>query len=262
MTVTALEYHDVVAGERWDESGFPGTAAASYKLSVDNFVGHLDALAAHPCPVGISAQRALNTTTDSVLFTFDDGGASASTIGSLLTERGWTAHIFVTTDRIGATGFLDKQAIRSLHNAGHVIGSHSASHPARMSRLTRDAIELEWQKSISALGDLVGAPIRVASVPGGHVSPAVIETAAAAGIEVLFTSEPTTRIYRVESCAVVGRFTLRTAHRADYVKGLVSAWPARRVMQWAAWNTRKVGKRLGGEVYLRLREAYFNRSLR
>ena len=33
MRVIALEYHDVVVDEQFDESGFPGRAAASYKIT-------------------------------------------------------------------------------------------------------------------------------------------------------------------------------------------------------------------------------------
>ena len=38
MPVISLEYHDVVPNDRWDDSGFPGPAAASYKLSTHRFL--------------------------------------------------------------------------------------------------------------------------------------------------------------------------------------------------------------------------------
>ena len=46
MKCVALMYHDIVAPGDDDASGFPGAAAAHYKLDVDAFARHLDALAA------------------------------------------------------------------------------------------------------------------------------------------------------------------------------------------------------------------------
>jgi hypothetical protein len=57
-----------------------------------------------------------------------------------------------------------------------------------------------------------------------------------------------------------GRFTLRQFHSAAYVRRLVGALPLGRAGQWLHWNTKKLGKRLGGSAWLRLREARFSRS--
>ena len=68
------------------------------------------------------------------LITFDDGGVSAlQTTADLLEKYGWRGVFFVTTDRIGTPTFLNADHVRELHRRGHVIGSHSCSHPERMS---------------------------------------------------------------------------------------------------------------------------------
>src|SRR6185437_9067657 len=46
MRAIGLEYHDVITGEDFDASGFPGAAAASYKLTVPSFDAHMRAIAA------------------------------------------------------------------------------------------------------------------------------------------------------------------------------------------------------------------------
>src|SRR5262249_60003963 len=72
------------------------------------------------------------------LITVDDGGVSYHRfIADRLEERGWRGHAFVSTDFIGAPGFLTASEIRELDDRGHIIGSHSASHPSRFSQCHR-----------------------------------------------------------------------------------------------------------------------------
>jgi peptidoglycan/xylan/chitin deacetylase (PgdA/CDA1 family) len=258
VPIISLEYHDVVPKGRWDDSGFPGPAAASYKLSMDRFLEHLDGLAEVGASVGPTVHQALGGNRNAILLTFDDGGSSATAIGGKLAERRWCAHFFVATDRIGQSGFLTREEIAEL-SKHHVIGSHSASHPTRMSRLTDAQLLDEWRRSIQVLEDVVQQRVTVASVPGGYYSGRVAETAAAAGIEVLFTSEPLIRIERVNACSVLGRYTLRRDHTAAYVRQLVGRPPTTRAAQWLNWNVKKVGKRLAGDLYLRARAILLDR---
>lgn len=260
MPIVALEYHDVVPDDAWDSSGFPGPAAASYKMAATAFQAHLDALPAPGRVVGATVGAALAQPAQAhVLLTFDDGGASATTIGQLLESRGWRAHLFMPTDRIGTPNFLGRSELVALHAAGHVIGSHSASHPMRMSHLAPGEMRAEWQRSVGMLSDILGAPVTVASVPGGYHSDAVADAAAEAGIRVLFTSEPVTTMGTVGACTVIGRFTLRQHHTPRYVRGLVGASPVGRASQWMQWNAKKVAKWAAGGAYLRAREALLGR---
>jgi peptidoglycan/xylan/chitin deacetylase (PgdA/CDA1 family) len=258
VPIISLEYHDVVPEGRWDDSGFLGQAAASYKLSTDLFQQHLDALAGGGSLIGASVHRALAESGDSVLFTFDDGGASAKVTAAILEERGWCAHLFITTDQIGQPGFLKRDQLKELTKL-HVVGSHSASHPTRMSRLTDAQLREEWDRSVGVLQDVSGQRVSVASVPGGYYSRRVAEAALSAGVEVLFTSEPVTGIERVGACSVLGRFTLRQHHGPAYVKQLVGKSPMARGTQWVQWNLKKAGKQLAGDTYLRVRDALLER---
>src|SRR5437899_2158462 len=97
----SIMYHDVVEEGAWDSSGFPGAAAASYKLTREEFRRHLNAVE----KAAEDANTPVVTRWDSlpaVFFTFDDGGVSFhDPIADMLEERGWRGHFFITTDRIG-----------------------------------------------------------------------------------------------------------------------------------------------------------------
>jgi len=189
-----------------------------------------------------------------VLLTFDDGGRSALTeIAPRLEALGWRGHFFMTTSRIDAPGFLCSSDLRELHARGHVIGSHSHSHPVRMSACTVDALRREWTESVAVLSGVLGTDVLTASVPGGYFSREVAETAANAGVRVLFTSEPTSRPTRVGSCTVLGRYTLRRDDPGSRAADLVAASHRARLRQWSIWNAKKVLKAIGGESYLRAR---------
>src|SRR6476646_1949398 len=106
----------------------------------------------------------------------------------------------------GTAGFMSAEQLTELDTRGHLIGSHSHSHPTYMGRLTRAELDDEWVRSRAAIGEILGSPPRTASVPGGYLSDSVIAAATAAGYELLFTSEPTARVTG-EGLVVRGRYT-------------------------------------------------------
>jgi len=255
-----LEYHDIIDGDDFGVSGFPGLSSASYKLAASDFVAHLRlvASAGNVVTPHLAFGNAPPLPGQPILLTFDDGGVSAITSAAPALEAAGCRGVFlITSDYIGTATFLSAQHIRELHARGHVVGSHSCSHPLRMAACTREQLSREWRDSVAVLSDLLGTQIDTASVPGGYFSRAVAETAAEAGIRFLFTSEPTTRVMLVDGCRVLGRYTLRRWHAAPVAAGLVAASSAARSAQWLRWNTLKVAKRLGGDVYLRWRGRMF-----
>jgi peptidoglycan/xylan/chitin deacetylase (PgdA/CDA1 family) len=257
VPLIALEYHDVVRDSAWDESGFPGASAATYKLPAHRFAAHLEALKRAGAAVGTDT---VASSPPNVLLTFDDGGAGYVAHAADLIERhGWRGFVFMTTGCIGKRGFLNGTELRALRDRGHVIGSHSRNHPARMSALAPDDIDAEWRTSLDDLEDVLGDRVTVASVPGGYHSRRVAELAARNGITRLFTSEPEVGAKDVGGCQVIGRFTLRTSHSPAYAASLVGASPLARTAQWAHWNAKKLAKAVGGTHYLRLRDRIFGR---
>ena len=257
MRAHAIMYHDVVENGDFESSGFPGEGAHVYKLRCEDFARHLDAIAAEGRQVG--TVRDLKPSP--VLLTFDDGGVSFHhPIAGLLEQRGWRGHFFITTDRIGTPGFLSEAELRDLHRRGHVIGSHSCTHPTRMAALSRIELDREWSDSIARLSAILEDPVRTASVPGGYYSRQVAAAAAAAGIDVLFTSEPTSRGAVVDGCVVLGRYVVQRGMEPRWSAGFAAGRPAECWRQSTLWKAKRVAKTLGGSGYLKLRQAILERK--
>jgi len=257
MKAITLLYHDVVLPGQSTASGFNNPGSARYKLDVEEFSRHLRAIAQETRRVPSSIFTLLNSASASphLLLTFDDGGSSAyTTIADLLESYGWRGHFFVTANYIGTETFVTSEQIRELHKRGHVIGSHSCSHPDPMSQLTLEELVREWQVSTNILSEILGEQVNIASLPGGYYSPNVAKAAAMAGIKVLFTSYPTTRIHMVNGCAVFGRYTvwrgMAPTTAAQYAAGQFAAC----AQQWLTWNAKGILKTLGGNWYLKQRE--------
>ncbi|HEY2905369.1 MAG TPA: polysaccharide deacetylase family protein [Vicinamibacterales bacterium] len=241
---TNLMYHDIVAAGSEDTSGFPGRDAARYKVTPERFATHLDAV----LDAAGSSGGALP-----LMITFDDGGVSATLAADLLEARGLRGWFFITADYIGRPGFVDKDALRDLHTRGHVVGSHSCSHPLRMARCSDNQLREEWTRSRSELAGILGVDVTAASVPGGDYSTRVALAAGAAGLTHLFTSEPSCTVARVGPVAVHGRFVVRAGTSSRTIAALAAGarWPAAR--QRVAWNLRKAVKRTAGSAYLEVR---------
>jgi peptidoglycan/xylan/chitin deacetylase (PgdA/CDA1 family) len=244
MRPVSLLFHDVFESDP-RESGFRSPAADRYKLSVPEFEAQLDSLLALRIPDPGSRIPAV--------LTVDDGGVSFHTvIADRLEALGWRAHCFVSTNLIGERGFLTRQQIRELDERGHVIGTHSASHPTRFSTLNASEMRREWSDSRQRLEDIVDHPVTVGSVPGGYFSRAVAEAAAVAGLQTLYTSEPTTRPSTLDGLLVVGRFTIRRGHPRDMALRFASAAPWARCGAWVGWNAKALLKPVLGASYSRV----------
>jgi peptidoglycan/xylan/chitin deacetylase (PgdA/CDA1 family) len=263
MNLVSLLFHDVYARDA-GESGFSSPAANRYKLSLRDFEAQLTCLAAvrEQPPVlatdwteeKLQEERGGSERSRLAFsITVDDGGLSYYThVADRLEALGWRGHCFITTDMIGRRGFLSAAQLRELDRRGHVVGSHSASHPSRFSLLNDDDMRREWMFSRQVLEDLLGHEILVASVPGGYFSRRVACSANEAGVRVLFTSEPTIALNREEHCLLPGRFTLRRGCPRDLARRLVEPPPWARCGAWAAWNVKGMLKPVLGASYMRV----------
>ncbi len=252
----SLLYHDVISPAEGNSSGFTGGDANIYKLDRAEFESHLDLIdrTLTGSKVGVAARASDQLDSNAVLFTFDDGGSSGMLIAELLESHNWRGHFFITTDYIGKPGFLTAAQICDLHDRGHVIGSHSCSHPARMSHCSPEELAFEWSESTRVLSEIVHAKINAASVPGGYYSIGVARAAVAAGIEVLFNSEPENHVVTVEGCQILGRYSVQQGISASTVARIASGAWGPRARQYALWNIKKFVKGTGGNYYIALRK--------
>jgi peptidoglycan/xylan/chitin deacetylase (PgdA/CDA1 family) len=227
-----MSAHPVLAGLMYHEvtdaptaSGFQRPGAFAYKHPTAAFEEHLRGIAAAGTAPSLVFDVDFTRPGRHLLLTFDDGGRSALTAAEILGRYGWKGHFFIVTSLIGSPAFLDAAGIRALRAAGHVVGSHSHTHPNIFRAQPRQRMVEEWRTSSDILAQLLGEPCLTASVPGGDISPQVLESANGAGLRYLFTSEPWLAPRRVGECWVLGRYSVKTTT------------PAARVAQLAQYHT-------------------------
>jgi peptidoglycan/xylan/chitin deacetylase (PgdA/CDA1 family) len=272
----SLLYHDVLPpGAAPASSGFGGADADIYKLSQSLFAEHLARIASLdtgdtgdsggsggagrvvvPTKPEFPEAGAKNATP--VLFTFDDGGATADEPTTrLLEERGWRGCFFVVTERLDQPGFLSREQLRSMRKRGHLIGSHSRTHPSGFSRLSYAQMLDEWKRSREALEEILGEPVWSASVPGGFYTREVARAASEAGYRVLFNSEPFSGPSQVGELLVLGRYGIQHQTSAQAALALARADRLPRALQAAKWNAKKPLKKIGGPAWLAFRRWFF-----
>ncbi len=247
-------YHDVVPPGAQSLSGISGADADLYKLERLEFNRHLDAIR----EVGHSVRTCVEAWTGGappVFLTFDDGGSSAMWTAEELERRSWRGHFFIVSEWVGKTGFLTEPEVRDLHRRGHVVGSHSRTHPARISALSKAQIAAEWSGSVQALSGMIGGPVTVGSVPGGFYSREVGDAAMEAGIQWLFTSQPTATVAAHGNGWRVGRFFIQQGMGPEIASAFAGGPMLPRLKQALLWDVKKALKAAGGEWYVRVRRA-------
>lgn len=256
MRAVSLLFHDVIVSGDHGPSGFSCPQGRRYKLEKDEF--HLQMTGIHKAtpfmPVLVSDLGNVSQLHEPIMLTFDDGGISGNThISDVLDQYGWKAHFFVVTEYIGQPGFLNEDQIRDLKRSGHIIGTHSCSHPDRMCDRGWTQIIDEWATSITRLSDILGERVTSASVPGGYYSKTVAQAASLAGVKFLFTSEPLRSSWMVNNCRVFGRYAIRSGMGPHASVGFVRGRHWRLFKEYLFWNARKIVKIAAGNLYIKFR---------
>ena len=259
MRITSLLYHDVIENGDFRESGFNGIGPDSYKLNLSNFKSHLKVSAPKLAKQGILFTDFLsgrNTDLKNLrLITFDDGGISFLTrIAPLLESYHATGVFFVATGFLGSNGFLNAGQVRELHDRGHIIGSHSHSHPKIISNLSYHDLIHEWKTSKEILSEIIGEEVMVASVPGGYYSRQVGQSAEESGFKMLFTSEPTIKVTKLGNCYVAGRYSIKQGDPPAKAAKIFNHNPVFFAREFLYWNMKKLLKNSLGSNYLKIRE--------
>lgn len=245
MKLRALMYHDV-------EQGNPDI----YNVEPARFAQHLDAIGQ---AVGRPPAASDELAEGDWVITFDDGGASALRAGDELRRRSWRGYFFVVIDYVGRPGYLDWDGVRAVEAMGHVIGSHSVTHPDRMADCSWDQLLDEWSRSADVLATELGHPVSTACVPGGLYSREVGRAAARAGYTSLFTSLPSQRVRSIDGCRLIGRYAIRKDTPASEAASAAAGGSLPWARQRAAWGVRRTVKKVAGQRYEGMRRALLAR---
>lgn len=249
LKIITLGYHDIV-DEGSASEHVERVAPSRYTLSREVFRRHLEGFR----KAGVELSTVGSGALSGVQLTFDDGAIGGYHCAApQLEEFGWRGHFFITSDWIGRDGFMDGAQICELRRRGHVIGSHTVSHPSRMSRLPWDELLRQWTLSRAILSDLLGEDVTTASVSDGYYSANVGRAAAAAGLKFLFNSEPTTDVASVHGCSILGRYSILTDTPVEEAAGLAAGRLGPHLRQAVSWKGKKIVKAVAGESYLTLR---------
>jgi peptidoglycan/xylan/chitin deacetylase (PgdA/CDA1 family) len=200
------------------DSGFQRKSALPYKHKIDDFYRNIDVIANSGNKI-ITIDN-LKSHTSAVLLTFDDGGKSALIIADYLEKYNLKGHFFITTSLIGDKYFLNEDEILYLHKKGHIIGSHSHTHPNVFSSLTYDEMVNEWIVSRQMLENILNVPVKICSIPGGDSNKNSYLSAKACGYEYIFDSEPVLSLRSITGITVLGRVCPKSGTNIKTIKNL------------------------------------------
>lgn len=124
-----------------------------------------------------------------VLITFDDGNRSDVEIAlPALRERGLSATFFIVAGWLDRPGFVSRDELRELVEAGMTVGSHGLDHVSWRA-LPDHELESHLGQARSILEDVVGRPVTEASCPFGEYDRRVLRHLRGLGHERVYTSD-------------------------------------------------------------------------
>ena len=202
MNFITFLYHEITNSPL--ETGGQNIGSKDYKTNVSVFGTHLE-LFKNKFSTTIRVDEILKATKDSLMLTFDDGGLSCLDSARSIERAGYRGHFFIVTSFIGLPGYLSSEDIVSLHNNGHVIGTHSHTHPNIFRDLSLADQKEEWTKSKKILESLLGTNVICASIPGGDFNDDTFKSLKMSGINYVFTSTPDFQISYKFGVTIIGR---------------------------------------------------------
>ena len=226
-----LMYHDVVTRDD-KTSGFQNKSAFQYKVEEAVFEEQVKALKGKD-----------------VSFTFDDGGVSFFTKAAPILEKyGRKGVFFISTKYIDTPGFLSRTQVKTLAEKGHIIGSHSHTHPEIFTKLSKKEVREEWQKSYEILKGILGDTKLTLSIPNGYASKRIMDEAIDCGYTDIYTSQPTTIIQQYKNHKVIGRFVVNDGMTKQDVLRIVESKSTRQKMA-LKWSLLNIAKGILGSSY-------------
>ena len=185
-SIVFLMYHELeISGRPLCETE-PGYAR--YVLPERDFRAQIEFLKGNGW-LGLCIGQALGfPAADSVAITFDDGCETDILVAApILLRAGFNATFFITSGRLGQTGYLSAAQLKELSRQGFEIGCHSMTH-AYLTDLDENGLRHEISDAKSELEQIIGRRVEHFSCPGGRCDPRVVNRAREAGYRTLATS--------------------------------------------------------------------------
>lgn len=136
------------------------------------------------------------------------------------------AHIFVPTHFIASEGekspYMTSNQICEFSKLGHVVGSHSHSHPRNISLLSLTQIRDEWSESKNILENIIGKEVDTCSIPGGFYSRSQLKILKELGYKIIFNSVPTYKMHIKDGLELRGRFSIERNTTNEVFQSILS----------------------------------------
>lgn len=237
-----LMFHDIVTSSD-RSSGFQNKNAFQYKVDETLFEKQVEALQGKK-----------------IIFTFDDGGVSFITKAAPILEKyGFKGVFFISTGYIGTPGFLTREQVKELSDRGHIVGSHSHTHPPLFTNLSKEEIKNEWKESFDVLKEITGKDSIPASIPNGYASKVVLGEAILCGLTEIYTSQPTVRSRLYKNHKIYGRYVVHSDMSVQDVLRIVSS-KSYRFKQSLKWHMLNVIKSVLGSSYDNIKATIINKG--
>ena len=214
--VLTFLYHEVV--DSVTDSGFQRKSALPYKHGITEFMSNIDIIVKNSALITTVDRLDTIKTSQITLLTFDDGGKSNMFSASYLDNSNIKGHFFITTNLIEDPYFLKKEELIKLDLKGHIIGSHSHTHPNVFKSLSYDEMVTEWSKSKDILENILKHPIDCCSIPGGDANTDAYKSAIACGFKYIFDSEPTVKVRNMDGAYIFGRLCPKTGTKYSEIE--------------------------------------------
>lgn len=122
------------------------------------------------------------------VITLDDGhGDGYAEALPILEASGFVATFYVITSRIGESGYLTADELRTMAAAGMEIADHTVDHVS-LTALAGPAATAELEGAALAIDELLGAPPTTIAYPFGNVDATVVADAQALDFSMAFTT--------------------------------------------------------------------------
>lgn len=188
-----------------------------------------------------------------VVITFDDGHRSNHELAlPILREHSLSAMFFITTDWIGAPGFMTIEELRAMRQEGMLLGTHGCTH-RYFADLDSAELRREMRDSKEKLESILSEHVPAVALPGGRLHPETRRIAQELGYRHVFTSQ--IGLAKADGDPLAWpRVPVQTSHDQAWLTRLLNgdSGEIERMARSARW--RDLAKRLlGNTLYDRLR---------